>query len=179
MREFLLITLIVLSSTAMIAQEKEEKLPSTDMANRKDLVATISGATKHTLHEGMPHQYWEAKELAKEKKEKKFVEMRGFGFYADKPTLTAEDAKQLTKLLSAEGSLTKWLGPKKCGGFHPDYAVDFNDGKQTVTALICFGCQEVRLYGAKTDLYCDINLKLKDEIATMLKPYAKNRPEKK
>src|SRR5262249_3316064 len=63
--------------------------------------------------------------------------------------------------------------------FHPDYCAEWQDGKDVYQVLICFGCHEVKCYGPKVDLYCDINSEAYKEFEKVLKPYRKNRPEKK
>src|SRR5262249_38836674 len=94
-------------------------------------------------------------------------------------TLKEEDAKKLTELFCAADSFEKYRGPKKCGGFHPDYCIEWQDGKDVYQVLVCFGCNEVKCYGPKSDLHCDVKKEAMEQFAKILKTYRKNRPEKK
>ena len=148
----------------------------TDFENYKPLADAIGRADKVVLYEGLPHDVWEAKLLAKELKEKKTVERHGFPFYAGPLDLTADDAKKLIALFTDPGSFSQWVGPKKCGGFHPDYLVEYHVGDDVYQMLVCLGCCEVKVYGPKARLYCDICSQSKEAFEKVLKPYRKNRP---
>jgi hypothetical protein len=151
--------------------EEFKKLPA--------LTAALGKATKVVLHEGLPHQTFEPKLLEQELKTKKTVKVHGFPFYQETLSLKEADAKKLTALFRAGESFTAYRGPKKCGGFHPDYAVEWRLGKDVYQALVCFGCHEVKFYGPKAGVYCDVRDRALGEMKKVLLSYRKNRPEKK
>jgi len=66
------------------------------------------------------------------------------------------EAEELEALLADEKSFRQWRGEKKCGGFHPDYLAEWRSAEATYRFLICFGCQEVKVYGPNRSLRCDI-----------------------
>jgi hypothetical protein len=68
------------------------------------------------------------------------------------------------------------LGEKKCGGFHPDYAVEWSVGRDRYRALICFGCEEVKLFGPALESRNDLDRTAYKRLEELLKPYQKNRP---
>ena len=166
-----------LALTALGADEPKQ--PDTNFDNLKLLVEGVKKANKVVLYEGLPHQFFDKDLLEQELKNKKTVKVHDYPFYAETLALKDEDAKRLTELFCAADSFAKFRGPKRCGGFHPDYCVEWQDGKGVYHVLVCFGCHEVKCYGPKVDLYCDINNDAYKEFEKVLKPYRKNRPEKK
>jgi hypothetical protein len=143
------------------------------------MTGLLGKATKVVLYEGLPHQLWEAKLLKEELKTKKTVKINDFPFYKDVLPLRAGDGKKLTSLFGQPGVLVPFSGAKLCGGFHPDYCVEWQLGKDVYRAVICFGCHEVKFHGPKDSVYCDVNDAALAELKQILKEYRKNRPEKK
>lgn len=141
--------------------------------NIKPLTAGIAGSKKVVLYEGLPHQFWERDILAKEMKEKKTVRLHDFPFYAEPIALKEEDAKYLTEVYGKAETFSRYRGPKKCGGYHPDWSIEWKDGDATYRANICIGCNEIRIYGPKNDVYCD---GIPGKTVEMLRGYRKNRP---
>lgn len=157
----------------------EPKETDTNFDNHKPIAAGVRKATKVVLHEGLPHQTFEREELARELKAKKTEQLNGFPFYAETLPLKPEDAKKLTDLFCEPKSFVKFQGYKLCGGFHPDYCIEWQDGKDVYRVHVCFGCHEVKCFGPKIELYCDVRGEAYKEFERILKPYRKNRPEKK
>jgi hypothetical protein len=146
------------------------------------IAAGVQRAKKVVLYEGLPHQCSEIEQLKAELKSKKTKEFHKFPFYQELLPLKEEDAKRLTALFCDSESFKPvreiwWLGVTKlCGKYHPDYCIEWQDGKDVYQVLVCFGCCEVRCYGRKADLYCDIQKEAYREFEKILKPYRKNRP---
>ena len=151
----------------------------TNFDNYKPLAEAIGKADRVVLYEGLPHQVFEAKLLETERKEKKTVEHHGFPFYSEPLELKGDDGQKLIALFTDPGSFSKLTEWKRCGGFHPDYLVEYNVGDDVYRMLVCLGCCEVKVYGPKAGLYCDICGKSKEAFEKVLKPYRKNRPEQK
>lgn len=137
---------------------------------------TIQAVDHLTLYEGLPHQFYEADKLDSEKKSKPTIDIHGFPFYRETLELKAEDEKSLRAELGSEKSYAPYSGEKKCGGFHPDYAVKWSVAKKTSVCLICFGCGEFRVYGPQGEQYFDISAGARERLQALLSPYVKNRP---
>jgi hypothetical protein len=82
----------------------------------------------------------------------------------------------LKKLLGDESSFKAGFRGKKCGGFHPDYCVEWYADGQLYRCLICLGCWEVKVYGPDRELYCDMQHDVRDQLKKTLKRYRQNRP---
>jgi hypothetical protein len=146
-----------------------------DFENYPLLAEAIGRADKVVLYEGLPHQM-ERGLLERELREKKTIERHGFPFYTEPLALTAEDGKTLIAMFTDPGSFRKWRAAKGCGGFHPDYLVEYHVGDEVYQMLVCFGCHDVNVYGPKGTLYCEINSEPYEAFVKVLKPYRKNRP---
>lgn len=162
---------VVLATLTGCAEQKET---DTNFDNLAPLAKGVATADKVVLYEGLPHPVFEKKLLDAETKEKKTFEDHGFRFYAAPLDLKPADAKALTALFTAEGSFTKFGGEKKCGGFHPDYLVEWHAGKDVYRMQVCFGCGEVKVFGPRHELRADIGT---DGFTKLLKPYRVNRPK--
>ena len=131
---------------------------------------------KITLYEGLPHQMYESGKLAEEKT-KPTVEKGGFPFYRDPLALKDADAKALGTILANPDTFEPFGGEKKCGGFHPDYALVASSKGEEFTYLICFGCGEVTVYGSgRSETRYDLGRDARTRLEELLKPYQKNRP---
>jgi hypothetical protein len=138
--------------------------------------ATLTQAERLVLYEGLPHQMYEPKALDAERKAKPTVTFHGFPFYRETLELKPGDDNRLKALLSDPRSFSAYSGEKKCGGFHPDYAVEWSAGGQVYQALICFGCFEARIYGPAGGTTYDVGRDVQERFRTLLGPYRKNRP---
>jgi hypothetical protein len=138
--------------------------------------ATIGRADRLTLFEGLPHQYYEKDALEKEMRTKETVQLHGFPFYRETLDLKEGDSRRLKDLLGNPSSYEPYSGEKKCGGFHPDYAVEWSFEGRAYHCLICFGCYEFRVYGPQGEQFYDIRAGAYEGLETLLKPFRKNRP---
>lgn len=169
------LTVFAVALLADTVAAAEPKGTDTNFDNLKPLVEGIRKADKVTLYEGLPHPFEEKRLLEKELKEKKTVMLHGFAFYAQVIGPKEADAKKLAELFGTDGSFVKFGGPKKCGGFHPDWAIEWKAGDDVYRALVCFGCHEVKIYGPKHELHADVRGAYKP-LQSLLKGYDKNRP---
>jgi hypothetical protein len=142
----------------------------------KWLFATIRDADRVALYEGLPHQFFEGNLLAEEKQSKPAVELHGYWFYAGSLDLKDSDRAKLVATLGSEESFAPLPDGvvKACGGFHPDFAVEWAAGDRVYRCLICFGCGEAKVFGPGGELHCD--LVDRDPLKRVLVPYQKNRP---
>lgn len=148
-----------------------------DFRNLKSCVTAAAAANTVLLLEGLPHQEAEKELLAEELKSKKTIRLHRFPFYDERLDLTNEDSDALQSLLADAKSFQEFQG-KFCGGFHPDYAVQFKVGREQWNVLICLGCHEVQFLGPKVVLHCDLTDDAFEQLSKTLERYHKNRPKK-
>ncbi len=169
----------MLGLSSAMAQIKDRKETSTNFKNHKLLAASVRKADKVTLYEGLPHQLFHSEVFEEELKTKQTVRLHNFAFYAEPLDLKETDAKKLTDLYSDPKSFRPFLGYKACGGFHPDYCIEWHVGKSIYRALICFGCHEMKSFGPEAELYCDIDDKAYKQLQETLIAYGRNRQDLK
>jgi len=200
-RQWLVWAFIVLGTLALgpllyaiLNWSSSEEDQSIDFNNYSPLAAKISQANKVALFEGLPHHVFEYEILERELKRRDILKIRSYPFYQEKLLLSAEDASKLTRLFCDEknfgpnrafvlmgyrtrnpaGSVTKIV--KACGGFHPDYCVEWDVQGNVYQMLICFGCEEIKCFGPSQQLYCDVGNAGLKQFGEVLKKYRKNRP---
>ncbi len=136
----------------------------------------IRGSDEVVLYEGLPHDYFERELLAQEIQSKATLKLAGFDFYRETLELNAADAGRLATLLSDSATYEPLRAPKLCGGFHPDYAVEWRVGADRYQAILCFGCGEVELNGPRIRSRFDIRHAVGEELRQLLGGYHRNRP---
>src|SRR5262245_61463170 len=122
----------------------------------KALFETVRKADRLVLSEGLPHQGNERELFAEEKRSKKHVMINSFPFYPEPLDLSSDDAGQLKALLGDPEAFSPFTAEKKCGGFHPDYCVEWSADGRVHRCLICLGCDEVKVYGPDSGVRCDM-----------------------
>lgn len=142
----------------------------------RPFVLAIRGADAMSLYEGLPHQRSEREALASERRSKPVVELDGYPFYAEPLELRGDDGAWLTEILGAATTIAPWGGEKLCGGYHPDYALEWRRGEQRYRAHLCFGCDEVKLHGPGIALYYDLSDGAVQALSGLLRGYRTNRP---
>jgi hypothetical protein len=152
--------------------------------NRDRLVKGVQRADKVVLYEGLPHQSYETNLLERELKSKKTIKLHEYPFYDEPLQLSEGDGKRLTDVYCAQSSLRPLFGQtyfgdsdKKCGGYHPDFCIQWSSGQDVYQILLCFGCSEVKSFGPKVRLYCDMTDEAAQQFKAILKAYRKNRPK--
>ncbi len=135
----------------------------------------IRGSAAITLLEGLPHPEGES-EIFEKERAKPHKTVAGYPFYEAPLVLKTEDAEKLRALLGEPAALERWSGEKKCGGFHPDYAIEVEKAGVTWRALVCFGCGEVKLFGGSKESTHDMSRAADQALRELLTPYRKNRP---
>ena len=166
---------VLVTVLAGIALCKAEPETDTNFENYKPLAAAIRKADRVVLYEGLPHPGWENEAYERELKSKKTVKFHDWPFYAKPLPLSEKDGKALTKVFTTASNFTEFAGEKKCGGFHPDYCIEWHVGKEIYRSLVCFGCGEVKVYGPRLQLRCDGG----KDFGKVLKSYHNERPELK
>lgn len=142
--------------------------------------SSLDSPNGFVIFEGLPHQGWEHDLLKTEVASKKTIKIHGFHFYSKLLTPSEGDRRSLITALADEGGIVEWGGMKLCGGYHPDYTVQWrgSDGG-LYQALICFGCHEIKLYGDGMQLYADLSERTYEMLKSTLLPYGDQRPKTK
>lgn len=144
----------------------------------KSFAAGVGGATKAALYEGLPHPMFEKRALEQERASKATVKLNDSLFYQSTLALSDEDDRALREIVCANDTFATFSGEKKCGGFHPDYCVEWRgtDGS-TYRVLVCLGCHEAKLCGPSDVVRYDIQAAAHARLAAILTHYRMNRPE--
>jgi hypothetical protein len=116
-------------------------------------------------------------------KSKQTIMLHQFPFYREPLELHERDASVITDVLGDRGSYDlKMPGiMKACGGFHPDYAVEWTSGGDVYHGLVCLGCHEILIHGPQGQQHFDIKDGLQgvepyQRLKRVLAEYRKNRP---
>lgn len=147
-----------------------------NFTNLSALLGALEKAERFTLFEGLPHPRFESKQLATELARQKHRQRNGYPFYIEPLELTPATLASSLALLRDPSLYTPWNGEKLCGGFHPDYALQFFARGQLYRLLICFGCFEVKLFGGGVTLRSSLALEPGQKLKEALASCQKNRP---
>jgi hypothetical protein len=110
----------------------------------------VRNSSKVTFYEGIPRH--------REPEKKPVFVLHGESFYQGDLTLPESNRKLILELLQDPATFQPLTsGEHKCGGFHADYAVEFLCDGQKYQALLCFGCDEVKLYGPGIERHDDLS----------------------
>ncbi|MFN0016615.1 MAG: hypothetical protein ACKVP0_00050 [Pirellulaceae bacterium] len=161
---------MLLAICSAIAVEPKRK--DLDLKNHKPIAAAIVKFDEATLFEGVPRK----KDSKAPEPTQKTIKIHEYTFFDETLEISADDAKAVVKLLANADSVSE-QHPKFCGGFHPDYCLQLNVGKEKWLALVCLTCHEVKFYGPKKlHLYCDLKDPAYEDVKKILIEYRKNRP---
>jgi len=133
------------------------------------------------LWEGLPHPRFERAVFNSELANTSNHELGGFRFYDEPLEVAPEDVAQLRELLgqpSTHESYWPFFSWTLCGGFHPDYAVEWHHGDSTDYALLCFSCAEVDLRGSVISSHHELSSSSYAALKSILSRYRKNRPQR-
>lgn len=154
--------------------------PDRGFSHLPSLLAAVWKADKIVLLEGLPHQLWQTKQLEQELRTHETIRVHDFPFYLEPLSLEKADAEELMVLFHDPNTFIKKAeggkGKKMCGGFHPDYALEFRVGADTHHALVCLGCGEIQIRNSEVSAYCDVSRDAYAQFKSILEPYRKNRP---
>ena len=172
------ISLLFGCSQAPNVEVEEEQIAKTNTDFQR-LSLVLGGILKSediALYEGLPGEFWDPELRRQELTQKKTVKFHGYPFYEAMITLQGADAEPLGALLSATSSFSRHRGPKKCGGYNPDYCLQWKKGDAVTQVLVSLECGEVKLFGPKSELLCDLSPDAQKKLTQLLKPYQKIRP---
>lgn len=151
-----------------------EKLDTATFWKRyADLKAAVGRANPVVIFEGFPPGPKGKGQLSAEQK-KSLVLIDGEAFYPTAQTVTPELAEELRSTLFVAVRERK-EGVKLCGGFHADFFLRWADESGGTEAMICFGCHEVKFFGATGDLYGDLSNDGAKKLRELLAPFWKKK----
>ena len=171
-------TISLLASVLLVGTlSAQQPAPASEEAS-SEIRRAMAEATSVTVYEGLPHQMFERDLLAVESKRKDTEKIGSFRFYI--PAVAATNSAVFKRILSSPETIQVFGGEKLCGGFHPDYTVQWSsqDGSRFF-AQICFGCHEIIYSDGKTEYRYDFESEPFEKLKKELAPYAKKRPKKK
>ena len=170
---------ISLLTTVAIASLIYAILPTeSSKAASSKIRKAIAEATTVNVYEGLPHQGFESHLLLSESKQNDTKEIGAFRFYT--PAVAATNRDVLKGILSSAETIQVFRGEKECGGFHPDYAVEFSsEGGSRYVVLICFGCREIIYCDGKNKHRYDFENEPCERLIKELEQYALKRPKTK
>jgi hypothetical protein len=126
--------------------------------------------------EGLPHHFLERELLASERATKKIQELEGYPFYLEPLTLSDTDAREVSRIMRTWSTYKPFVSPAACGGFHPDYALEWSIGTDLYRVLICFNCDELLITGPELTSHNVLEWTAYEKLKKILTAYRKNRP---
>jgi hypothetical protein len=168
--------IVALLASSWLSIAYSNTIDAPEVVECAPIQASLTKGETLMVYEGLPHQTFEKELLEKELKRQDVKKISSFGFYT--PATKVESPEKLKKLLSSASSLIKFRGEKRCGGFHPDFAVSWTTDDVTRHALICFNCEEVMFLEAEKTLRYDLSPDVKKKLSELLDGYAAKRPKK-
>ena len=174
--------ILLLVLLASCATKPEDPFAEMDAASQKTFDA-YSKLAKHDhptsviLHEGLPHQMWDAELLESERNTKETIEIEGYPFYSEPKTIEGKEAEEILEILLNPELFVPYGGMKLCGGYHPDYDITTMLGSEDFHIQVCFGCHEVKLIGESQTITIDMKKGTIDQIRPLLLAHHDQRPE--
>ncbi len=179
-RRWLILTAVLIAGCSrppevQVAYEPPKPV-SKDFAQLRSILNELPRTGEVALYEGLPSEFWEPQLRETEAKQKKTLGLHGYLFYDEQLAPEESDRKQLTALFTDARSFQRHRDVKVCGGYHPDYCVEWKNGDATTRALICLECAEVQFFARRGELYCDLSPEANQRLSRCLGAYRKNRP---
>jgi hypothetical protein len=132
-RHWLILAATLFAGCSQATRVEVEYEPSpktaTNFANLPLVLANIPKRGDMILHEGLPSGFWEPELREQELNQKKTIKLRGYPFYEEPIALQGTDAEQFTALFSAKKSFKRYDEKKRCGGYDPEFYVEWKARK--------------------------------------------------
>ena len=143
-------------------------------AGTSELRATIKKSDRVFIYEGLPHQGFESELFKREKQRKDIIIIGGYPFYTPKNHESMIGEAALKDIIAKTNNYTQCEGIKLCGGFHPDYAIEWANGDKNYYILFCYSCGEVLVVDDnKTYIY---DFKFTEELKAIFNEFESKRP---
>lgn len=145
---------------------------ATNLERLPGILADISPDAEVVLYEGLPSGFWEPARR-EEALRKPTIERYGYRLY-DKPLpLVENDRDELTAIFRSQNSFAPLRQGKECGGFFPEYSLEWTAGGKTTVALISLECGEAKLHSERGELYCDLSAAAATKLKKLLSRYVR------
>jgi hypothetical protein len=151
-------------------------LTADDLSGFRPISDGVARASSLRLYEGLPHQMWEKDQYDHELATKKSVQLHDYPFYERTLAVSQSDREELRRSTASAETYFTFSGEKPCGGYHPDYCLEWIDGENSYELLICLGCEEMKLFGPTQQLRVDIRRDAAKRLKTILSQYRDQRP---
>jgi hypothetical protein len=168
-----MLLLCILSVACGIARGGEKV---DDFPEYREFTKVIAKSNRVVVYEGLPHPF-EGDVLDKELARKDIFHLHKHPFYKDPLMVKDEDVKRLRAIFENPLLFKQMVEEKLCGGFHPDYCLEFYVAEKRYQVLVCFGCHETKCHGHGVRLDCDIGKDAYPSLVKLLGGYRKHRPK--
>ncbi|MFL5330087.1 MAG: hypothetical protein ACJ8C4_14385 [Gemmataceae bacterium] len=129
------------------------------------------------VYEGLPHQMYENSKYGDELATKTTFRIGKYPFYAAPIKLSDNDLAVTAQIVGTATSYEPNNGfTKTCGGFHPDYAIEWVSGSRKINVSLRFGCHEAIISDGNWFVKVDLTNQAYDQLMALLRPYRVNRP---
>lgn len=106
--------------------------------NSLELRSTINSAREVFIYEGnMRGLYFSGKDMFK------WATINNYKFMTPKQSVNTQQIAQLQNLIGSNMYFQNYRGAKLCGGFRPDYMIEWHVEKNPVQLMLCNGCHEI------------------------------------
>ncbi len=141
------------------------------------LTKGIANSKSLKVYEGVTRGFVPKDKIEETVKEFKLVKLHDHYFYPNEVEVSERSAGILKVICKEPKNFSRrdTERTKFCGGYHPDWCVEFQDGKETFQVLICFSCHEAKIYGPKNEVYCDFPKPIREDFGRLLEPLFKHR----
>ena len=159
-----------------IIAERDKKYRES-FSNIEGIFSLLPRNVQPKLFEGLPHQHFRTEEMHAELVGKECVMRQRHFFYKSQPELDESDAARLLELLGSPSTYEIYSGFKGCGGFHPDFALVWQDSETEIEFQLCFGCGDAKIYGGENWVFCQIKKAAREELKSILGKYHRQLPD--
>ncbi|MES2595268.1 MAG: hypothetical protein V4662_08030 [Verrucomicrobiota bacterium] len=115
-----------------------------------------SDATLAVIYRGLPHQMWAKNKLWHDLFTTSNHLSGGYRFYNTSVPASDVLRSSITAAIRSVLLYQPYRGPKRCGGYHPDFCFEWRSARGIFYALPCLGCHEIILIGDGTEVHCDL-----------------------
>jgi len=172
----LVVSLILAGALFYRGSLSNSRLGPTDAARLLPLLDGI-GKSSLVLYEGLPHQSVEHETFQRELASQETIRVDEYPFYARPLPVEAGDMEPLRQLSKTASNFATVTVGKACGGFHPDYCLEWTLGNTTYHYLVCLGCAEVAIHGSDELLFLDMSDGSWGKWKSLLRKYRGQRPK--
>jgi hypothetical protein len=163
--------ILLLSGCVDLATDREQQF-----ADYSLIADDISKASSFVLYEGLPSDFSFTEEHKSEKASKRTVEFQKNLFYEKPITVRPPDIERLKEIFADRSTFVRYGGPKACGGFHADFALEWNTPSGLLRTLICFTCHEMASEKNGEKVLCDLSNQGYANLRKVLDKYKVNVP---